>query len=174
MAQITDSQKLDRILETIDFLKEGFETLCKATQDIVDYIQPPGMPLRPGVEKKDPVKQPYQQASQNQNTAQKKPQHRNLIAELRDGDKKVYVEAEITELTAIREVNTASGPQELCDAVIADESGRIKLSLWGGDASKFRVGDEIVLENGYVSSYRGTEQLNVGKWGTLKLKKTEA
>jgi replication factor A1 len=41
------------------------------------------------------------------------------------------------------------------------------LVLWNEQIKKVKVGDRIRIENGYVSSYRGITQLNVGRGGRL-------
>jgi replication factor A1 len=90
------------------------------------------------------------------------------ISELRPGMKKVDLKGKIIELSEPREVMTRfGGISRVATAVLADDSGRIKLSLWNEDIDKVSVNDEIAIENGYVTSFRGEVQLNVGKYGKL-------
>ena len=95
------------------------------------------------------------------------PAKRHLIAELQDGMKRVNVTAQVMEKDTPKEVNTAQGPTQTCYVMIADESGRIKLSLWGEHVQQVNVTDNVIIQDGYVSSYKGELQLNVGKWGKL-------
>ena len=44
-----------------------------------------------------------------------------------------------------------------------DESGRIKLTLWGEDTEKVKNGDEVKLEGGYTTTFREVVQLNKGR-----------
>ena len=53
------------------------------------------------------------------------------------------------------------------DAVVADETGSIKLTLWNDQINLVNVGDNIKIENGYITSFKGEIQLNVGKFGKL-------
>ena len=55
----------------------------------------------------------------------------------------------------------------VADAVVADETGSIKLTLWNEQIDQVDVGNKIKIENGYVTSFKGEIQLNVGKFGTM-------
>jgi replication factor A1 len=61
----------------------------------------------------------------------------------------------------------AGGTNNVADAVISDESGSIKLSLWGDDINKIRPGDRVSVENGYINTFKGENSLAVGKFGKL-------
>jgi replication factor A1 len=51
--------------------------------------------------------------------------------------------------------------------VVADETGSVKLTLWNEQIDQVNVGDNIKIDNGYVTSFKGEIQLNVGKFGKL-------
>jgi replication factor A1 len=93
----------------------------------------------------------------------------NYIKNLHDGNKKVYVEGKIVEKGNERLVKSKFGDAEykLVDAVLADSTGAIKLSLWNEQCNQIQVGDNVTVENGYVTSFKGEIQLNVGKFGKL-------
>jgi replication factor A1 len=52
-------------------------------------------------------------------------------------------------------------------ALIADETGTIKLCLWNEQINSISIGDSIQIENARMSTFRGERQLNIGKKGTL-------
>jgi replication factor A1 len=52
-------------------------------------------------------------------------------------------------------------------AIIADETGTIKLTLWNDQINQVNINDTVKVENGYVTSFKGEIQLNVGKYGKL-------
>jgi replication factor A1 len=56
---------------------------------------------------------------------------------------------------------------KVATVLIADETGRIKLTLWNEQINQVKVDDTVKVENGYVTSFRGEIQLNVGKYGKL-------
>ncbi|MCJ7423280.1 OB-fold nucleic acid binding domain-containing protein [Candidatus Bathyarchaeota archaeon] len=91
------------------------------------------------------------------------------VKELRDGMKRVSIEAEVTEKDETREVTSRFKDQALkvASAVIADDTGTIKLTLWNEQIDQVSVGNTVKIENGYVTSFRGEIQLNIGKYGKL-------
>jgi len=91
------------------------------------------------------------------------------ISELRNGMKRINVEAKVVEKGNTREVTSRYKDETLkvADAVVADESGSIKLTLWNEQIDQVNVNDNIKIENGYVTSFKGEVQLNVGKFGKL-------
>ncbi len=91
------------------------------------------------------------------------------IKDLRDGAKRVDVQAKVVEKGDVREVKSRfnDATYRIVDAVVADETGSIKLTLWNEQIEQVNVGDNIKIENGYVTSFKGEIQLNVGKFGKL-------
>ncbi|MDR2203953.1 MAG: DNA-binding protein [Nitrososphaerota archaeon] len=91
------------------------------------------------------------------------------IKDLRDGAKRVNVSAKVVEKGDVREVRSKFGDAtyRIVDAVVADETGSIKLTLWNEQIEQVNVGDNIQIENGYVTSFKSEIQLNVGKFGKL-------
>ena len=91
------------------------------------------------------------------------------IGELRPGMRNVSVTGKIESIGQPRTVNLKSGgTNTVADAVISDESGQIKLSLWGDEINKVQPGDRVSVENGYINTFRGENSLSVGKFGKLK------
>ena len=93
------------------------------------------------------------------------------IKDLQDGMKRVSVEAKVVEKGYAREVKARFRDETLrvADAQIADETGSIKLTLWNEQIDQVNVGDNVKIENGYITSFKSEKQLNVGKFGTLKV-----
>jgi replication factor A1 len=91
------------------------------------------------------------------------------IKDLRNGMKRVTVEANVVEKGETREVRSRYKDEtyNVADAVVADETGSIKLTLWNEQIDQVEVGNRIKIENGYVTSFKGEIQLNVGKFGTM-------
>jgi replication factor A1 len=93
------------------------------------------------------------------------------IKELRDGMKRVNVQGTVTEKSDPREVMSRFKDQtyRVATATIADETGTVRLTLWNDQIEMVNVNDKVRIENGYVTSFRGEIQLNVGKFGTLTI-----
>lgn len=93
------------------------------------------------------------------------------IKDLHDGMKRVDVEAKVVEKGDPREVRSRYKDEtyKIVDAVVADETGSIKLTLWNEQIDMVNIGDNIKIENGYVTSFKSETQLNVGKFGKLSV-----
>jgi len=91
------------------------------------------------------------------------------IKDLRNGMKHVNVEAKVTEKSDTREVSSRYKDEtyNVASAMVTDETGTIKLTLWNEQIDQVNVNDTVKVENGYVTSFRGEIQLNVGKYGKL-------
>ncbi len=93
------------------------------------------------------------------------------ISDLRDGTKGVNIEARVVEKGDPRLVQSRYKDEtyKVANAIVADDSGDIKLTLWNEQIDQVHVGDRIRIENGYVTSFKGEIQLNVGKFGKLTI-----
>ncbi len=91
------------------------------------------------------------------------------IKDLRNGMKRVDVEAKVVEKGNPREVTSRYKDEtyKVADAVVADETGSIKLTLWNEQIDQVNVNNTIKVENGYVTSFKGEIQLNIGKFGKM-------
>jgi replication factor A1 len=91
------------------------------------------------------------------------------IKDLRNGMRRVTVEANVMEKGEPRQVRSRYKDETymVADAVVADETGSIKLTLWNEQIDQVEVGNKVKIENGYVTSFKGEIQLNVGKFGTM-------
>ena len=90
------------------------------------------------------------------------------ISSLKPGDRHVDVEGVISDLSEIRVVKLRRGGEaRVADATLSDDSGSIRISLWNDDIDKVVEGSRVRVENGYVTSFRGRKQLNVGLYGRL-------
>jgi replication factor A1 len=95
------------------------------------------------------------------------------IKELRNGMKKVDVEAKVVEKSTPRQVLSRYKDEtyNVATAMISDGTGQIKLTLWNEQINDVNVEDTVKIENGYVTSFKGEIQLNVGKFGKLTITK---
>ena len=92
----------------------------------------------------------------------------NLIQDLRHGMKKVNTEGKVLEIAKPVLVHTQYGNSlMLTNALIADETGKIKLCLWNDQAGAVKVGDNIQIKNGSVATFKNERQLTIGRKGTL-------
>ncbi len=93
------------------------------------------------------------------------------INELRDGMRRVNLVAKVVDISEPREVRSRFGNRtyRVATATLADETGTVKMALWNEQIDKVNVDDQVSIENGYVKSFRGEIQLNVGRYGKLSV-----
>jgi replication factor A1 len=93
------------------------------------------------------------------------------IKELRDGMKRVEVEAKVVSKEPTREVLSRYKDvvHRVANASVSDGTGTIKLTLWNDQIDQVNVNDNIKVENGYITTFRGEMQLNVGRYGKLSV-----
>jgi ssDNA-binding replication factor A large subunit len=97
------------------------------------------------------------------------------IEDLSAGTKHVEVKARVLELSKPREVLTRFGSQAyVSNALIADSTESIDLSLWNEQVDGVSIGDVIEIENGHVAYFRGKRQLRIGRSGEINIVKDEA
>lgn len=89
--------------------------------------------------------------------------------DLMEGMGNVDVEGEIVEKAAARTVRSRRRWQTLsvANSTLQDDTGSVVLVLWNEQIKLAKLGDRVRIENGYVNSFRGVTQLNVGRAGRL-------
>jgi replication factor A1 len=84
--------------------------------------------------------------------------------------KRVNLKANVQEIPKPAQVHTQFGNTVMVvNAVVGDDTGKIKLCLWEGQIGQINVGNSIELKNGQVCVFRGEKQLRLGKNGSLSV-----
>jgi len=96
------------------------------------------------------------------------------ISELNAGQGNVNVEGAITEVGESRTFSKFGREMTVGNAILQDDSGSIKLTLWNEDAAKYKEGDKIKITNGYVNEFQGEKQLTAGKFGQIEIVSSES
>jgi replication factor A1 len=82
----------------------------------------------------------------------------------------VNIKAKITELKEPREIMTKFGTATtLTEAVLEDDTGTVKLTLWGKQADGLENDQEVEIIGGFTKEFREELQLGVGKRGSIKV-----
>ena len=91
------------------------------------------------------------------------------IKDLKNGMRRVDVTAKVVEKSSPREVRSRykNETYNVADAIVTDGTGTIKLTLWNEQIDQVNVNDTVKVENGYITSFRGEIQLNVGRYGKM-------
>ncbi len=63
-----------------------------------------------------------------------------------------------------------SEEHKVADALVGDETGTILFSVWDHDIDRVKeaVGSTIMVKNGYVTVFRGSMRLSLGRFGTIE------
>jgi len=92
------------------------------------------------------------------------------IGDLRTGMKRLNIKAQVLEVSQPIQIATRFGfSTNVINALIADETGTIKLSLLGSQIKMVSVHDAIQIENAHVAWFRGERQLRIGKHGKISV-----
>jgi replication factor A1 len=90
------------------------------------------------------------------------------IGDLKVGMKKVSLKAEVLEIPKSKIVYTRYGTTAcISNALIRDETGSMKMSLWNQQIDTVHKGDVIDVKNGTVAWFSGERQLRLGRSGSL-------
>ncbi|MBI1970843.1 hypothetical protein HYS47_03780 [Candidatus Woesearchaeota archaeon] len=91
------------------------------------------------------------------------------IKDLQAKQGSVELTADVIEKGEVRQFQKFGNPGRVCNAVISDASGTIKLTLWNEQIDQLNVGDKIKITNGYVNEWQGEKQLTTGKFGKMEV-----
>ena len=119
----------------------------------------------------DPLKRYMEAAQSRKNSKAKSYEGRSpKIENLEAGMKKVNLKARVVEVPKPKMVYTRFGNTAyVSNAVIEDETGSIRMSLWNNQVHTVSEGDLINIENSKVTQFRGERQIRIGRHGRLNV-----
>jgi len=92
------------------------------------------------------------------------------IAELKAGMGNFSLKAKIVNLTEPREIMTKFGTATtLTEATLEDDTGTIKIALWGEQSNGIEEGSEVEITNGFTKEFREELQIGIKKGGSIKV-----
>ena len=91
------------------------------------------------------------------------------ITKVQPGMTGVNIKGKVLEIGKIRDVKTRYGETQVANATLEDESGQVKLTLWGDQIEKVSEGKVVEVVNGYANEWQGEIQISVGKRGEIKI-----
>jgi len=89
------------------------------------------------------------------------------IQDLRPGMDNITLNLRVLRADEPKVVQTKRGSRTLSEAIVGDETGRARMTLWGKHAGTIHEGDAIRVENAFITSFKGEIQINVGTKGTI-------
>ena len=82
----------------------------------------------------------------------------------------VSLTAKVIDVSEPRDVMTKFGTTTtLAVATLEDDSGTIKLTLWGKDSNGVKEGNVVEISGGFIKEFRDELQLSVGRSGRIKV-----
>ncbi len=94
------------------------------------------------------------------------------IAEINPGTRRFSVTFKVLEVGEERSIVSRRDGAEhrVADVLVGDETGVMLLTAWDSEIDEFRklLGSTVSLVDGYVSLYRGSLRLGLGRYGSLR------
>ena len=92
------------------------------------------------------------------------------VRDLKPGMSSVNIEVEVVDVSQPKEVTMANGvKRNILDLKVKDETGSIALVLWDDKiVHDLKIGDKLLVKNGFLTSYRGEWRINIGKYGEIE------
>ena len=91
------------------------------------------------------------------------------ISELQANNSADVIEGVIVSKEDAREFTNFRGSGRVANAVIKDDTGEVKLTLWNEQIDQINEGDKVRIENGWVKEYRNELQVSSGKYGKMSI-----
>jgi len=90
------------------------------------------------------------------------------IKDLTPSSRRVNVVGKVVVLGEPKEIKTRFGEDKaVTEVTVADDTGKIILTLWDDQTKDIKDGEVLKIDNGYISLLRGHMRLNVGKYGSM-------
>lgn len=89
------------------------------------------------------------------------------VSELQPGLENVNIRVRVLEVNEPKVITTRSGQRTISEAVVGDETGRVRLTLWGNAVGKIEEGSVVEIHGAWTTVYRGEIVLNVSGRGEI-------
>jgi len=92
------------------------------------------------------------------------------VADLNLDSRRVNVVGKVVSVGKPRDVISRRDgtSHSVADVTIGDETGTVILTLWDDNIGVAKEGSVLAVRNGYVSLFRGSIRLNVGRYGGIE------
>jgi replication factor A1 len=97
------------------------------------------------------------------------PEGKVKVMDLKPGMERVSILVRVIDPGEVRRITTKAGERTIREAVVGDESGRVKLVMWGRSIKELSQGDVVEVSGAWTTVFRGRLQLNVGGPENIKV-----
>lgn len=91
------------------------------------------------------------------------------VSEIKPNQGSISIEADVIEVEPAREINKYGKALRVANAILQDDSGSIKLTLWNAEIDNVHKGDRVKITNGFAKSFKDELQLTAGKFGKIEV-----
>jgi len=93
------------------------------------------------------------------------------IAELNQYSREINVVVKVISKTDVRAVTTKMDETQhrVCEALVADDTGAIYLTLWDEAIDKIQEDQIISITNAYMNTFKGSMRMNIGRYGNYEI-----
>jgi len=99
----------------------------------------------------------------------------STVSDLIVGMNRINLAGQVLELDEPKSLHSRWGANcVVANAVIGDDTGTVKLVLWGGQADFVSVGDKVQIVNARMRAFKGEKQLQVGRDGAVKVEREQS
>ena len=91
------------------------------------------------------------------------------INEIQPNQGGIDLEVEVVELSSINNINSKGKNLRLAVAILKDETGTIRMSLWNEAIDSVKEGSLLKITNAYAKEWQGDIQLSLGKFGKIEV-----
>jgi len=89
--------------------------------------------------------------------------------EVKPGMRNLDLDLKVVEISETHRFENEKGSGRVATAICEDDSGRVKVSLWGEEIDKVEPGDQIRIESGYSRLFKDETHISSGEYGELKV-----
>ena len=95
---------------------------------------------------------------------------KSKVESLNPRSSRIYLTVKVLSKNPVREVASRrdGSLHRVTEALVGDETATILMTLWDDDIEKVNDGDVFEVNNAYVTLFRGSMRLNIGRYGTLE------
>jgi len=93
------------------------------------------------------------------------------VGELTPDSRAVNVVAKVVSKGEVRSITSGRDytQHRVADVLVGDETGCVYMNLWDANIDKAKEGDVLKIKNGYVTLFRGSMRLNIGRYGSFEV-----
>lgn len=93
------------------------------------------------------------------------------VKDLNQYSRGVNIIVKVVMKTEIRSVmvRTDESQHRVCEALVADDTGAVYVSLWDDHIDKIQDGMYLKIKNAYMNVFRGSMRMNIGRYGSYEV-----